>query len=229
MDLDRLGYLKMGDYMEKLDFELVGNSAIAPAMAHYMKDKFEFIGIKSVERKAQSRDLLNRSTNCSPTTIKAWINELYARKYREYQYVAIDLAIKNIQKWHFTDIMVFKQLVTQKSWWDSVDPWRTFFGKYVKRHLDEKEKVFELFYQSQNFWERRVAINLQLMEKETLDTDMLTHAILYDQKTDEFFIQKAIGWSLRQYSKYNPDWVRQFLKAHELSKLAVKEGSKYLS
>lgn len=57
---------------------------------------------------------------------------------------------------------------------------------------------------------------------------MLEKAILADLKTDEFFIQKAIGWSLRQYSKTNPEWVANFIKTHDLSKLAVREGSKYL-
>lgn len=208
--------------MEKLNFELVGNAEIAPAMANYMKDKFTFIGIKSTERKEQGKLLLRKSTKLPSNTVKAWVSELYGRTFREYQYVAIDLAIRNLRKWNFDDIVTFKQFVAQKSWWDSVDAWRTLFGKYVKLHPDEKAKVFELFYQSDNFWERRVAINLQLMEKDTLDTEMLTKAVLYDQNTNEFFIQKAIGWSLRQYSKYNPNWVSQFLKTHELSKLAVK-------
>ena len=75
---------------------------------------------------------------------------------------------------------------------------------------------------------RRIAITLQLLEKETLDKELLTKAIEYDINTEEFFIQKAIGWSLRNYSKYNPEWVKTFIAAHELSKLAVKEGSKYL-
>lgn len=126
------------------------------------------------------------------------------------------------------DLKVFQEFVTQKSWWDLVDSWRTLFGKYIQLHPDEKVQVFEQFYQSTNIWERRVAINLQLMEKENTDTDLLTKAILADSETDEFFIQKAIGWSLRQYSKTNPEWVKQFLEAHKLSNLAVREAQKYL-
>lgn len=86
-----------------------------------------------------------------------------------------------------------------------------------------------MFYQHDNFWMRRVAIILQLLEKDTLDTVLLTKAIEYDIKTDEFFIQKAIGWALRNYSKFNPEWVREFVEQHQLSKLAVKEATKYLS
>lgn len=91
-----------------------------------------------------------------------------------------------------------------------------------------RRQFFALFYQSDNMWERRISINLQLMEKENTDTKMLVKSILFDQTTDEFFIQKAIGWSLRQYAKANPKWVVAFLKKHQLSVLAVKEATKHL-
>ena len=44
----------------------------------------------------------------------------------------------------------------------------------------------------------------------------------------QFFIQKAIGWSLRQYSKYQPEAVRDFLQDSDLIGLARKEAEKYL-
>lgn len=70
--------------------------------------------------------------------------------------------------------------------------------------------------------------HFQLTEKETLDTEMLTEAIETDQYTNEFFLQKAIGWALRNYSKVNPGWVGDFIATHELSNLAQREASKYL-
>ena len=46
---------------------------------------------------------------------------------------------------------------------------------------------------------------------------------------EEWFMRKAIGWALRQYSHTNPAPVRAFLDAHadSLSKLSFKEASKY--
>ncbi|WP_412989361.1 DNA alkylation repair protein [Pediococcus siamensis] len=214
--------------MTQLQFTLTGNPENAPAMTRYMKNKFKFLGVKSVERKTQSKVLLQTSIKLDRQTLHAWIADLYQREAREYQYVAIDLATKNVRKWEFEDVIIFKNYIAQKSWWDSVDAWRTMFGKYIQRHPDEKQRVFELFFQSPNFWERRVAIDLQLMEKNNLDPEMLTQAILADQDTDEFFIQKAIGWALRQYSKTNPEWVSNFLATHKLRALAVREASKYL-
>lgn len=96
-------------------------------------------------------------------------------------------------------------------------------------HLIELPTIFELFYGAENFWNRRVALNLQLMLKEKTNQDLLKKAIIYDRTTEEFFIQKAIGWSLRQYSKTNPQWVAELMKELVLSPLAQREGSKYLA
>ena len=48
--------------------------------------------------------------------------------------------------------------------------------------------------------------------------------------SSEFFINKAIGWSLRDYSKTNQDWVRNFVETHKdkMDKLSIREASKYL-
>nr|WP_242836652.1 DNA alkylation repair protein [Ruminococcus flavefaciens] len=48
--------------------------------------------------------------------------------------------------------------------------------------------------------------------------------------TDEFFINKAIGWALREYSKTAPAWVKSFIERNKsaLSSLSLKEASKYI-
>ncbi|WP_137596739.1 DNA alkylation repair protein [Paucilactobacillus kaifaensis] len=214
--------------MEKLNFNFTGNPDNATAMERYMRNRFSFLGLKTPERKKQSKPLLQTSKSRDITTIRQWIAELYARDAREYQYIAIELADKNIKKFQLADIIFLRQFVTKKSWWDSVDSLRAVFGKYIKLHPNDKATVFALFYKSDNMWERRTSINLQLMEKENTDTKMLSESILFDQTTDEFFIQKAIGWSLRQYAKTNPDWVITFLNEHQLSNLAVREATKHL-
>ena len=82
----------------------------------------------------------------------------------------------------------------------------------------------------QDFWLRRIAIDHQLMRKEKTDTDLLEKVILNNLGQSEFFINKSIGWSLRNYSKVNPDWVGAFIDRYQeqLSPLSIREGSKYL-
>ncbi len=42
----------------------------------------------------------------------------------------------------------------------------------------------------------------------------------------EFFLRKAIGWALREYSKTNPDWVREFVGKTTMSGLSTREALK---
>ncbi|MCH4166021.1 MAG: DNA alkylation repair protein [Lentilactobacillus diolivorans] len=209
-------------------FTMTGNSENQIYMEKYMRNQFKFLGLKAPERKAQSKSFIKSSKKAPLNEVLAEIETLYQRPFREYQYVAIDIGDANVKRLTFDDIQTLTKYIQIKSWWDTVDSWRKTFEKYARLHPEQKERVFNLFYQHDNFWMRRVAITLQLLEKETLDTGLLTKAIEYDIETNAFFIQKAIGWALRNYSKFNPQWVTTFMSEHQLSKLAVKEGSKYL-
>lgn len=209
-------------------FTMTANPENQKPMANYMRNQFPFLGVKTPERKAQSKALIKASKEWPIKQVFATIDDLYGRDAREYQYVAIDVAYANVRRLAFSDLQKLTRYIQMKSWWDTVDTWRKIYGTYVVRHPEQKQAVFELFYRHPNFWMRRVGILLQLLEKESLDTEILTKAIEADIDTDEFFIQKAIGWALRNYSKTNPEWVRDFLKSHDLSKLAVREASKYI-
>lgn len=59
---------------------------------------------------------------------------------------------------------------------------------------------------------------------------MLEKILLNNFGSSAFFINKAIGWSLRDYSKTNPDWVRNFVETHKdkMNKLSIREASKYI-
>jgi 3-methyladenine DNA glycosylase AlkD len=212
-----------------MEFELTANPANRAQMERYMLNHFHFLGLKTPERKAQTRPLLVASKNWSGAQVLTAVAALYARPEREYQYAAIDLARKHVREYGMPELRTLSEYVMQKSWWDSVDGWRPLFGDYVRLHPEQLTAVFQIFAHHDNFWMRRVAITLQLASKDATDTDLLTQAIEFDVGTDEFFIQKAIGWALRQYSKIDAAWVREFMADHpELSKLAVREGSKYL-
>ncbi|GAA3600655.1 DNA alkylation repair protein [Secundilactobacillus similis] len=209
-------------------FQFQGNSANIEPMGAYMRNQFPFLGVKSPDRKLQSRPLLKQSTHQSTQLVLEWVAEFYGRREREYQYLAIDLAVHVAKRLSLQELHSLTPYVSQKAWWDSVDAWRKVFDVYLKAHPEDKLTVFEWFYGHPDFWQRRISITLQLLEKETLDTELLTRAIEADQTTDEFFIQKAIGWALRSYGKFAPDWVRRFLATHELSALAAREAGKYL-
>ncbi|MDT2676989.1 DNA alkylation repair protein [Enterococcus dongliensis] len=212
--------------MDALIFPTLAENA--EAMAHYMRDQFSFCGVKKPQRAQLEYPYLQASLTLS---IPALIHEIfrnYHQTEREYHYYAIDLAQKNTQRFSRAELIELLPLLAEKSWWDSTDAWRKVYSTWGLAHPAELEQIFEWFYQHENYWYRRVAIILQLGFKEQTDMALLTRAILADLTTDEFFIQKAIGWALRDYSKVAPDWVKDFMQQHSLSKLALREGSKYI-
>jgi 3-methyladenine DNA glycosylase AlkD len=135
---------------------------------------------------------------------------------------------RNYRRFTYKDFQMMYPLIDREAWWDSVDALRKPMSLWVKEQRQYLDEVMHRLLAADSFWQRRVAITLQLLWKEQTDTAWLERAILQNRHDEEFFIQKAIGWALRDYSKTNPDWVRSFLQRHELSRLAVREASKYV-
>lgn len=204
------------------------NPENAPAMERYMKNHFVFAGVPKSIRGGLQKELLKESRTWPVAELLDQIAFYYQQTEREYQYLAIDLAQENVRRLTFEDLQTLLPLVSQKEWWDSIDSWRKVYGTWAKLHPDYLTEVFGLFDKQPDFWLRRIAITLQLQFKEAINRSLLKKAIEYDMNTEEFFIQKAIGWALRDYSKTNPDWVRQIVDQGRLSALATREASKYI-
>ncbi|WP_416183391.1 MAG: DNA alkylation repair protein [Pseudolactococcus raffinolactis] len=204
------------------------NPENASGMKRYMKNHFEFLGIKTPERRALSRDFLCEKVKegCVDWVL---VDKLWALDYREFQYLAGDY-LKKVQKWlTLADLERLYALAIQKSWWDLIDFLDEHVGSIVQRFPQAKATMLA-WSQDDNFWIRRLAIDHQLGFKLTTDTDLLAQIIRNNFGSNEFFINKAIGWSLREYSKVAPDWVRTFITDYEaeLNNLSIREGLKVL-
>lgn len=210
--------------MEKLVFPK--NEEKAKQMEDYMRNQFLFAGVPKPERANLQKKLSLDSKCLSVSEIIALADYYYGQIEREYQYLAIDLVQRNVQRFTFDELRALIMLVERKEWWDSIDLWRKVYSTWCLHHLEQLESVFVVFAQQDDFWLRRIAITLQLGFKEKTETQLLAKAIEADRMTNEFFIQKAIGWALRDYSKTDADWVREQL-AKDLSPLATREASIY--
>lgn len=197
------------------------------SMAAYMRDQFEFLGVKSVERRRLAQPIIRASRQLAPAELQRWLAFYYQQPYREYQYVAIDMALANVQR--FTPSLYEWCLtqVTTKPWWDSVDAWRKVLATYIFDH-DALSTLGQVYLVSDDLWLRRIGLTLQLGRKQKTKRAYLKATINENYEDDEFFIQKAIGWALRDFSKTDPDWVRDVMTTIPLSKLAIREGQKYL-
>jgi len=68
-----------------------------------------------------------------------------------------------------------------------------------------------------------------LSYKENTDIDLLFENIQRLKNIDNFFIKKAIGWALREYSKIDSPVVKKFIDNNQLSKLSTKECLKIIN
>jgi 3-methyladenine DNA glycosylase AlkD len=203
------------------------NVDIAVDMKAYQKNQFEFLGIQTPARRKLSRAFIKIAKH-QPVDWD-FVARLWALPEREFQYVACDY-LKQMQDLLVPeDLARIEKLVTTKSWWDTVDSLDRTVGQITRNYPEYKQVMLE-WSQADNFWLRRIAIDHQLTCKEQTDVSLLERILINNLNQTEFFINKAMGWALRDYSKTNPDWVRQFIDSHRsgLSKLTIREGSKYL-
>ena len=199
----------------------------AVAMKAYMKNKFEFLGVKTPARRKHAKAFFKQQTN----SVIDWnfINEAWNNPYRELQYAALDYFESRKKLLTPSDLPHLKKLAQTKSWWDTIDFLDRLVGSIIAQFPEIKEIILA-WSCDEDIWLRRLAIDHQLLRKEETDTELLEKILVNNLVQSEFFINKAIGWALRDYSKTNPDWVRDFIERHqaEMAALSLREGSKYL-
>lgn len=213
----------------KKSFYAAADVVQAAAMAAYLRNLFPFLGIAAPTRKALQKPFIAASKQLNIEALKLVIAELYDLPEREFQYMAIDIAVANTKHFSYNDIVWLYQYIDAKAWWESVDSLRKVFEIWCLNNYDLFPRVMSDLSTSSSFWRRRVAITMQLKYKDKLDTEWLSRVIIADRLTDEFFIQKAIGWSLREYSKVNAPWVIDFVAGNQLSPLAMREALKTIN
>lgn len=212
-----------------LHFNEAKNPEQAEKMAAYMKGLFPFKGIKAPQRTEIQKHWFPL---VKAAEVDFWqlMSALWELPEREYQFVAVDLMKKRPAKAFETeDWKQLEYFITTKSWWDTVDLIASnYLGKYLQRYPEKRDEVIQRWRNSDELWLQRSCLLFQLKYKEKTDFKLLTDLIRQFQPNPEFFIQKAIGWSLRQHSKFHPEQVREFVSASGIQGLALREASKYL-
>ncbi len=206
------------------------NADYAVAMAKYMKDNFAFIGLKTNLRRTLFKQTIDSHKQEVKDNARVVAKLLYGKKQREYHYSAIEILTKELKrKFRKEDIELIEYMLITNSWWDSVDTIAKYLlGGYLEQFPDETENVIERFSSSENMWLNRSVIIFQLGYKKNTDEHLLFSECLKHKHSKEFFIQKAIGWALREYAKTNPYTVKQFVEGAGLKPLSTREALKNL-
>jgi len=201
--------------------------ARAQGMSAYMRNQFPFLGIPTPERRKVVTDALHGYVKPTQDELVELARVLHKLPEREFQSASADVLVHykhSVDSTFLTDSAEF--FITHKAWWDSVDALNPLL-----RHLVHTNPAsVPLMYQwvtSDNMWIVRCAITHQLTMKKDTDAQRLADLCSTRAADTEFFIAKAVGWALRDYSHTNPTWVLDYVDCHpELSPLARREALK---
>lgn len=222
--------MKAFKYYQELDarLEAVANEANAIPMKKYMKNHFDFYGIKSADRKAVLSEFRKEFGMIAEDELEEFVRLCWDNPFREVHYSCLEI-IEREKNPKPERLELYEWMVLHRSWWDSVDfiaP--SLMGNLFYKNPDLIAENTLRYVNSGELWLQRSALIFQLKYKTQTDLPLLFHycEMLADHK--DFFIRKAIGWSLRQAGKHYPEEIKSFVGKTYLSNLSVKEALKHL-
>ena len=218
------------EYLQKVIsfFQASGNPEIAEGQMNYMRNKFEFYGVKAPGWVKFSKEIMKSEGIFQNEKLKEFVRLCLKEEHREIHYFGIQMVEKATKKETENFIEFLEELILTHSWWDSVDWISKMVGWHFMRFPHQISEVTERWISSENIWLQRMAIIFQRYKNYPTDEKMLFDYILRMKNSEEFFIQKGAGWALRDHSKSNPDEVVDFIKNNKLKPLTKREGLKWL-
>jgi len=196
-------------------------------MANYMRNQFEFLGVKKpVQMQVFKQVFKSFDEESTYLDVATALREM---PQHEYHYLSMVLVLKMKKYWDDRIPIWVEQMALKYPWWDITDVLAPkIVGPYFLKFPEKREYYINRWLESNNIWLQRLCILYQLDYKSQLDTKELTRIINHLSFSKEFFIQKAIGWILRQYARTNPAWVREFVQHHPIATLSKREALKHL-
>ena len=222
-------------YVLKVQIALtpLADPAKAEAMKAYLLNQFEFLGLPAPVRRQAVKDIGKVQWQSTDDLLVA-AELLWQKPQREYRYTAVDLLRKHSALLSVNDLLALQALLLRDAWWETVDGLSAVIAEVMHVAVQEKPsaaKVMDTWLKHTNFWVRRSAMLHQLGWRSGTDTTRLFGYAQHLADEKEFFIRKAIGWALRDYARWNPQAVTEFLVQHRtrLSGLTVREAAKHLN
>ncbi len=203
----------------------------AVQMKRYMKDQFEFYGISAPDRRALMRAHYKKFDLPPWSDIGIIARSLWEMDERECQHTVMDIMNRMKKNLSPDNLSLLEYFITTKSWWDTVDGVSSWLvGALFKEHPELILPTTSKWMETGNIWLQRCCLLFQLQYKKDTDLDLLFGFIEALSEHKSFWIRKAIGWVLREYSKTDQQTVRDYVEAHpELSGLSKREALKVIN
>jgi 3-methyladenine DNA glycosylase AlkD len=209
-------------------FRAQGKPEVAQGQMAYMRNQFDYFGLKMPAWTTLTKEIHRELGVPDGQDLIDLARLCYDDDHREMQYFAIETVQKMLKKQPPEFINFLEELILEKSWWDTVDWIAKLVGMHFQRYPDLIKPVTERWMASGELWLQRVCLIFQLRYKEHTDSELLFKYIRQLAGSKEFFLQKAAGWALRQYSKTKPEAVLIFLATSTVSTLTRREGGRLL-
>jgi 3-methyladenine DNA glycosylase AlkD len=211
----------------------LADASKAEQMKTYLLDQFDFLGLPAPVRRQAIKDLGQVVWSSSDDVLLA-AELLWQKPQREYRYTAVDLLRKHSALLHVSHLPVLQTMLLREPWWETVDGLSAVIAEVMHVTVKQKPneaKVMDAWLKHPSFWVRRSAMLHQLGWRFDTDTPRLFGYAQQLAEEKEFFIRKAIGWALRDYARWNPQAVTDFLVQHRthMSGLTVREAAKHLT
>ncbi len=208
-------------------FEQEGNKELALKARSYLLNQFEHYGITTPVRRTLSKSFFKENILTNIDELTAITKACFHHPYREFHHVGIELYAFHKKLWNKQSIKTIEFGLLHQSWWDSVDTIASdWIHPYFILYPEQIAPITQQWNLSSNMWLQRSSIMFQKCRKKDTNTGLLSKYINHCSSSKAFFIQKAIGWALREYGKTNPDWVRNFVANHSLAPLSKREALK---
>ncbi|MBM7519012.1 DNA alkylation repair protein [Nocardioides nitrophenolicus] len=206
------------------------DASLAPGQQAYMKSAMPFLGVRVPDVRRLVRDLVRDLGIGDPAELSAAARELWDEAtHREERYAAAALVGLRPLRGDLGLVPFHEHVARTGAWWDHVDEAAHRVAELHDAHPEETATVVLRWSSDEaSFWVRRLAIISQLGRKERTDLDLLAAVLEPNLAEREFFLRKAVGWSLREVAKVDPAWVRAYVERHELSPLSRREALKHL-
>lgn len=209
------------------ELQNLANADDARAMKAYMRGRFEFLGVKTPARRKAAKAFFKKHGGADIDW--RFVRQAWEHPFREMQYAALDYLETRKNLLRPGDLPQLKKLAQTKSWWDTIDFLDRLAGGIIAGFPETRPVILQ-WSRDEDIWLRRLAIDHQLLRKDQTDQHLLEQILVNNLDQTEFFINKAVGWALRDYSKTNPEWVKNFIRQHhgKMAPISIREASKYL-
>ncbi|WAH96761.1 DNA alkylation repair protein [Arthrobacter sp. MMS18-M83] len=197
----------------------------------YMKSSMPSLGVRvPVVRRMVLITAKELPFGC-PAELRDDVRQLWREAtWREERYAAIDLtSLKSVAN-DLEMLPLYEEIIRTGAWWDYVDGVSDRICALLQHHRSTLTPLMRKWASDPDFWVRRAAITSQLKAKSATDKELLSIVLDANLADKEFFIRKAIGWTLREYAKTDPQWVRDYVETRRarLSQLSLREAIKHL-